>query len=735
MHILLYNSEIVRVFRACFLALLIHGLVPGSIQAAGADHHLTILHTNDLLGGLLAEPYLGQPHWGGFARLAHVLKQERGARHDSVLVLDGGDALGDSPMAGVDAGRLVVHLMNRMGYDAMVVGNHEFDYGIDSLRARRMQAKFAILGANVRVQSDGPPLTVPVVLKERAGLRVALIGLLSPAAARSINPRKNPKLDIRDPHTTLQTLLDGPAGRADLRVVLVHMSADEARHLALAFPEVELWIAGSLARVTPTGTFEHAVRIGRGGTLVTTPGRGVNLGRVDLRVRREETSFVVVDVRPTLLRVGPGVPRDGDAMSLIEGQRETLRRVMGSTVGHVSGPINDAAQWLADLIRTRLGTEVSVINQGTLRDLILDGEIRRGVLHRMVRYDDVLVRFELTGRQLSAMADSSGTRTRKAQQLVFSGYDPGRGLVGGRKLEPQEIYQVATTSFLASGGDGYVVAKTLSDVITGDSNTLLEIVESHLREYPKMGRWDGLRRGGRGVWKNRTKLNGSLSRTTVDASANRYSGVSFLGGDDALAWNGQLESHTSYESRRGTLAVLFRTGFGQVVTRDSRRDAVDRAEVETLYTLAGRRPAPFMGLDANTVWTSGQGESHPVTLRMKGGVYRPLGSDAGVRVGLAVERDFVKADYVAGLEVAPKYRVQLRPGNVLASETKFFWGASQRSTLSLQNFNSLRVRLVGNLAATLDANLFLHRDTNVQAMAVKSELHFGLGYSWRKKWH
>ena len=87
-----------------------------------------------------------------------------------------------------------------------------------------------------------------------------------------------------------------------------------------------------------------------------------------------------------------------------------------------------------------------------------------------------------------------------------------------------------------------------------------------------------------------------------------------------------------------------------------------------------------------------------------------------------------------GLEIAPEYKEEWRPGNVASSQAKFFWGVRQRSTLSLQNFNSLRIRLLGNLAATLDANFFLHRDSQVQALAVKSELQVGLGYAWSEKW-
>ena len=194
-----------------------------------------------------------------------------------------------------------------------------------------------------------------------------------------------------------------------------------------------------------------------------------------------------------------------------------------------------------------------------------------------------------------------------------------------------------------------------------------------------------MRRGGRGVWKNSTKLNGSLAHTTLDASASRYSGVSFLGGHDALAWNGQFESRTSYLSQRGTLVALLRSGFGQLRARSSLREAVDRLEGDVLYTWSQRGLAPFLGLDINTVWTAASGEPR---CGSRGVCIKNLARMSAF--GLAVERDHVQATNVMGLEIAPEYKEEWRPGNVVSSQAKFFWGVKQRSTLSLQNFNSLQ---------------------------------------------
>ena len=107
--------------------------------------------------------------------------------------------------------------------------------------------------------------------------------------------------------------------------------------------------------------------------------------------------------------------------SLIDEQQETAQRVQQQQLGNTKEPIEDAAQWVADLIRTRLKTEVSVINQGTLRSLTLDGDIQLGTLANLVRYDDILVRVEVLGSQLKAMADSSAKRTFGKSATSFFG--------------------------------------------------------------------------------------------------------------------------------------------------------------------------------------------------------------------------------------------------------------------------------------------------------------------------
>ncbi|MCY4544012.1 MAG: hypothetical protein OXD39_02140 [Gemmatimonadetes bacterium] len=265
---------------------------PPTADAQVTEHRLTILHTNDLWGGIYSEHGFDDADRAGnqdpedaggqgvLSALASMIRAHDRAGGDSILVLDGGNAMGATPACDVDGCRTLFQLMDMAGYEAMTVGGHEFTYGLDTLVSRAGQANFRKLGANLGIGDTVHGATTPFLLTERSGLRIAVMGLVSSRMADDLSSVDSAALDIHDPSETLESLLAGPAGLADVRIALVNMSMDEARDLALAFPQVQLFIAGGTAAGPEPHPAEHVVRFVDGRYLVTTPGRGTHLGRL-----------------------------------------------------------------------------------------------------------------------------------------------------------------------------------------------------------------------------------------------------------------------------------------------------------------------------------------------------------------------------------------------------------------------------------------------------------------------
>ena len=121
---------------------------------------ITVLHTNDIHGHLLSwqgwEGELAGKQVGGLDRLATRVRQVRAeVGPERVLLLDGGDTIGDTMIAAETEGRAVIEAMNAIGYDAMVMGNHEPDFTAEKLRSRIAEARFPVLAANIQLQGEG----------------------------------------------------------------------------------------------------------------------------------------------------------------------------------------------------------------------------------------------------------------------------------------------------------------------------------------------------------------------------------------------------------------------------------------------------------------------------------------------------------------------------------------------------------------------------------------------------
>ena len=251
--------------------------------AAAREARLRLLYVNDFHG--FAEPY--QPLaatelLGGAAYLAGAVDRLRIQR--PTLLLAAGDMIQGNNWANLFQGKSSLELMNTMRFDAMVVGNHEFDYGRKVLQQRLQEARFPLLGANVQ----GLPLLKPYVIKNLQGVRVAIIGVVTADTPTSTHPRNVAGLKFSPPDAAVTRCLKELRGQADLVVVLSHIGYSEDRALAQKVPGIDVIIGGhSHTKLEAPAVVNHTI-IGQAWETCQGPGGpGSGLqGRQNRQVRR-----------------------------------------------------------------------------------------------------------------------------------------------------------------------------------------------------------------------------------------------------------------------------------------------------------------------------------------------------------------------------------------------------------------------------------------------------------------
>ena len=704
-------------------------LLLGVCRVAGDT--LTVLHTNGLEGRLRPGRYFDEER-GGMARIVRLL---RDANADGqALVLDGGNALGPDPISRMDRGRFFISLMDSAAYTAMVPGNHDLDYGSDSLAVRAREAPFAMLAANLR-DSTGKVVTASHVVVERRGMRILLAGVMSPSLAEVLNPTRTAGVGIQDPGAALSQAFEGVADSVDLVIVLAHMPESEVVQLARGRSEVDLFVAGGPTRPLTKGGETHLVRLASGTWIASAPGRGAAVGRLDLLLDRGQGSGVTItEVRGALLPVDAELPESPQIRGLIDQQEWLFAREGQRPVAQLVAPVEDSHAFMAELARRAIRAEVGIVNYGALRPVRLHGSVRMSHIDTLVRYDDILVRVELTGKRLRQLVRDSESRQRSGQKLTIAGYDRDTHAIGGVPVEDGEVYRAATTGYLASGGDGYFGPAIRQTAVRHPELSMRGMAMAYLAAHPEPVAQLARRREAYRSWNIESRLAGSLSQVGLNDGAQQYGGVSLMTGRAALAWNTSLTTRLSRKSAASVVTGDVSTSYGRLRRDGDSDEAVDRVNLDLVYTRRRSSLSPYGGLSATTVWTAAPQQEHPLTLRGSAGVSARLSETALIRFGLGVERDILVDRYQAGLEVAPEARLDLPRGNAISSHGKLFFGAADPRALSMETYNSVVISVYGQLKATLDANLFLHWDDRVGETGLKSEIRFGLGYVWGGRW-
>lgn len=460
--------------------------------------HLTFLHVNDLYE---IAPVNGR---GGFAELMTLLRQERAGNPDAITTL-GGDFLSPSLLSGTTRGRQMVDLLNAVGIDVAVFGNHEFDFGPDVAKARMGEARFPWLGANL-LAPDGTPFGgAPATWTRTVGdVTVGFFGVLTRDTETLSNT--GAYLTLADvTRTAADAVKKLKAGGAHVIVALTHQDMADDRELASAVEGISLILGGH----------DHdPITLYEGDTLIVKAGADAHyLAAADLDVvTRTTAKGPVTTVAPRAWRLTStaGVAPDAEVAAKVRHYTDQLDSAMAAVIG-TAGTDLDSRQdsvrtrestmgnLIADALRIRLKTDVGLMNGGGIRGggVIPAGApiTRRDVLKELP-FANVGVVTALSGADLLAVLENGFSRIGdKAGRFPhLSGmavvYDPAapagsrvvRATVGGKPLDPAATYTVATNDYMLNGGDGYDALKRGKVLVDPSAGTLAAtLVMDHIQ--------------------------------------------------------------------------------------------------------------------------------------------------------------------------------------------------------------------------------------------------------------
>ncbi len=491
-------------------------LLPLLAQAWQPDrsYRFSILHTNDHHGHFWAN---AQGEYG-LAAQKTLMDQQRydvQAKGGGALILSAGDVNTGVPESDVLNAEPDIRGMNLIGYDAMALGNHEFDKPLSVLQKQQKWAKFPFLAANIYAKGSDKRLFKPWAIFNRMGLKIAVIGLTTTDTLRIANPQNVAQIEIRDPVKESEKAVAElrASDKPDVIIALTHMGHyDDGQHGSNAPGDVEL------ARSLPPGTVNvivgghshDAVCMAKENVSVADyqPGQpcqpdrqngvwivqakewGKFVGRGDFTFRNGELTLDNYQLIPvnlkhkvknldgseTWLPYQEAIAQNGAMMKLLTPYQLRAGKQLAVNVGRSDSvfegdrsKVRFEQMPLAQLIlRAQMAAtqaDFAVISGGGIRTSLAQGDISWRDLLQIQPFGNQVVSVTLTGKELlnylatvaNIKADSGGFAQFSNISLVADGKSVSAVKINGEPLQLDKTYRMATNSFNASGGDGYPV--------------------------------------------------------------------------------------------------------------------------------------------------------------------------------------------------------------------------------------------------------------------------------------
>ncbi len=492
-------------YRICLATALLAGMT----LSAAAEYSLTILHINDLHSRIepinkydstcSAEDDAEGKCFGGFARVATAINARREALRaegKNVLTLDAGDQFQGSLFYSTYKGAVAVEFMNVVGFDAMAVGNHEFDDGPEALATFLDKAEFPVISGNTNVSANNRLAErVPgYIILDVGGEKIGIVSVLATDTAETSSP--GPSVTFEDEIAYLQRIVpEIEAAGVNKIIALTHVGLPADARIAAAVSGVDV-IVGGHSHTLLSNTHDRA--LGPYPTMITNPD-GVEVPIVqayayskflgEIEITFDDAGAVTAATGDTILidasfepdaaiaaRVTElGAPIEelkqkvvAEAAELIDGQRESCRAVecaMGNLV----------ADAMLDRVKDQ-GVTIAIQNGGGLRASIDAGEITMGEVLTVLPFQNTLSTFQLKGADIVAALENGVSQVEEGAgrfpQVAGLKYTWSRAgapnesrivevLVaendGFVPIDPAKVYSVVSNNYMRAGGDGYKI--------------------------------------------------------------------------------------------------------------------------------------------------------------------------------------------------------------------------------------------------------------------------------------
>ncbi|MDD4004143.1 MAG: bifunctional UDP-sugar hydrolase/5'-nucleotidase [Elusimicrobiaceae bacterium] len=483
---------------------------------------VVLYHTGDVHGWYAARP----ARWdiknasrmiGGFAALAAKAGQEK----DKVIFLDSGDIFQGTPEGNLTRGQASITLMNLLGYSALALGNHEFDYGQEPLKKALAQAKFPALSCNMYLRADGTrvPYVKPYTVLDVGGAKIGVIGATIEETAVATMPANVEDIEFRNrAEEVKKAVAELKKQGVENIIVLTHggvcgkctgrlVDSQDIKFSEWDETEGNLSIAracrGAIALVL--GGHTHAGL--KNGYYDAVSGtwfaEGYNylsyVDRIELDIDDNTGRMKVskVELEPLWAE-----KEDGKVLAALKPIQDSIALEMDRPIGETKDNLvslgvrfdSPLGNWSADAIRDAGNAEIGFHNSHGIRADIMAGTITYRSVYQAFPFENTLVTMELTGEQIARVMKDNLSHVGSGMQVsgltvVYSTDERGNVDelvldVNGSPLRPGAVYRVATNNYLAGGGSGGMVFKEGRNMVDTGISIRDYIIDRIKKETP-----------------------------------------------------------------------------------------------------------------------------------------------------------------------------------------------------------------------------------------------------------